>query len=126
MGWTQQQLDSLLSRNKSVSVAHDKDGAAGLCATKPECTERLPLDSAGKREGKSCQRFKIVFTVYARRPLDWDNYRLKDLQDCIVKSGILDGDEWNVLEGSVISKKAHSEAEEKTVVEIITCNNPSV
>jgi Holliday junction resolvase RusA-like endonuclease len=52
------------------------------------------------------------------RPLDWDNYRLKDLQDCLVHAGLLAGDEWNILEGSVVSCKAHTKAEEKTEIEI--------
>ena len=120
MRLSQQQLDALLKRNPSLTVDSDTTGVDRLCATKPECPEGVPLDSASKREGKVRRRAKILFTVYARRPLDWDNYRLKDLQDCIVKSGILDGDEWDVLEGSVVSAKAHKKEEERTVVEIQT------
>ena len=118
MRLSQQQLDALLKRNPSLTVEGDTIGTDRLHTTKPECIEGVPLDSAGQRESKSRRRAKILFTVYARRPGDWDNYRFKDLQDCIVKSCILDGDEWDVLEGSVIVKKAHPEEEEKTVVEI--------
>lgn len=112
MRWTEQQLSEY---NLRRAQAGDKR----IRAPEPERIEGLPLDSAGQREGKGRTRFKIVFTVYARRPLDWDNYRLKDAQDCLVKAGILDDDCWDILEGTVISKKAHSEAEEKTVVEIV-------
>lgn len=111
MRWTPEQY-------RDYCVRRAQTGTPGVCPTKPERPEGVPLDSAGQREGKGRTRVKIRFTVYAVRPLDWDNYRLKDLQDCLVRAGLLDGDEWDVLEGSVVSKKAHSAAEEKTVVEI--------
>lgn len=52
------------------------------------------------------------------RPCDWDGYSIKELQDCLVHAGLLDGDEWFCLEGSVVSEKAHSREEERTEIEI--------
>lgn len=56
--------------------------------------------------------------MFSVRPLDWDNYRLKDLQDLLCLTGLLPSDNWNELEGSVISEKVHRKEEEKTVIEI--------
>lgn len=111
MRWTRQQYDEYIARR-------DMLGNKRVCPAQPERIEGLPLDSAGQREGQGRTCAKIRFVVYAVRPLDWDNYRFKDLQDCIVKAGILDDDKWDLLEGSVVSQKVHKEEEEKTVVEI--------
>ena len=101
-------------------------GDTGLRPTKPERAQKLPLVSVGKRkETRSVGaqgRFRIRFRVFSIRPLDWDNYRLKDLQDLLCLTGLLPSDNWDVLEGSVVSEKAHSKAEERTVVEITSCH----
>lgn len=74
----------------------------------------------GKEKGSGgphrCAR--ILFTVYAVYPCDWDNYRTKELQDALVASGALDGDEWDILEGTVRSKKVHKEEDQRTEVSI--------
>jgi len=115
MRWTQEQYDEYQRKRAKADVA-------GLCAPKPECLERLPLERAGKREasgGKSpAGRFLVRFRCYAVRPLDWDNYRLKDLQDMLCVAGLLPDDGWKLLEGHVSSHKAHSKAEERTEIEI--------
>lgn len=97
---------------------HDK----GLRAMQPKPDERLPLDTPVPRE-EACwhdasERFEIVFTVYSRRPCDWDGYDIKALQDFCVKAGIITGDGWKTLSGRVVSRKASTEGEEKTVIEI--------
>ena len=101
-------------------------GDSGLRAAKSERAPKLPLVSVGKRkETRSVGaqgRFLVRFRVFSIRPLDWDNYRLKDLQDLLCLTGLLPSDNWNVLEGSVVSEKAHSKAEERTVVEITPCH----
>jgi len=96
-------------------------------ATEPECPERRSLVHTAQREAKggngaqkgTGERMRVIFTVYAQRPLDWDNYRLKDVQDCLVESGLLVNDDWRILEGLVRSEKAHTKAEERTEIEII-------
>jgi hypothetical protein len=90
--------------------------------SKPD--ERLPLDLVVKGE-EACWyvspcSFEIVFTVYSRRPCDWDGYDIKALQDFLVKSGVLPGDGWKTLIGRVCSCKAATQAEERTEIEIIT------
>jgi hypothetical protein len=61
---------------------------------------------------------RITFQIYSTHPADWDNYRIKELQDCLVHAGILDGDEWNILTGQVIPRKAKTKADERTEIEI--------
>lgn len=98
-----------------------------LRATEPECPERRPLERAAQREAKGgfgapvgiTGRSRVIYRVYSQRPLDWDNYRLKDLQDCLVQAGLLADDNWRILQGEVISEKVHTKAEERTEVTII-------
>jgi hypothetical protein len=98
------------------------DRHAGVRAPYPQPAKGDALVSAAPRKGKSSPRTPrciIRFTIYAVRPADWDGYHIKELQDCLVKSGLLDGDEWDILEGQVTSEKVHTKAEEKTVIEVI-------
>lgn len=94
----------------------------GLRAAKPERAKGVPLERADKRKAKSstgsAQRFLIHFRVFAVRPLDWDNYRLKELQDFLCLTGLLPDDNWQIVEGHVSSHKAHSKAEEETEIVI--------
>ncbi len=78
------------------------------------------------RKSKGCkgvvlgaERRHITFRVFSRRPADYDGYSIKELQDCLVHAGLLDGDEPHLLYGTVFSEKVHSEEEEMTIVEII-------
>lgn len=101
------------------------DSSEGVRPDQPECSGRsaLELQAPGKTKSgagpaPSSERYRIVFHVYSIRPFDWDNYSTKELQDIIVRSGILSADNWRVLEGSVIPHKAQAPDEERTVVEI--------
>ena len=93
-----------------------------VCAVQSKSVERLPLEPDSQGE-ETCwygaaERFEIVFTVYAVRPCDWDGYDIKSLQDFLVTAGMLPGDGWKTLSGRVITCKAATKAEEKTVIEI--------
>ena len=118
--------DEILKRfpNASAScIAVNLDcNPAGIRARQPKPDERLSLDIAPEREEASWHdaagRFEIVFTVYSRRPCDWDGYDIKALQDFLVTAGILPNDGWRTLSGRVHSRKVATEAEEKTVIEI--------
>lgn len=105
--------------SKSTIEANNADGPK-LRPAKPERAQGVPLDGAGKGKETgspvSGPRYRITFAVFAVKPLDWDNYRLKDLQDCLIEAGFLPDDNWRVLEGQVISKKAHSKEEERTEI----------
>lgn len=76
----------------------------------------LPRKEAGSQS--PTQRLSITFIVYSRRPCDWDGYHVKELQDMLVHAGVLLSDDWTVLEGRIISRKAHTKEEERTVIEI--------
>lgn len=88
----------------------------GVRTSKPERDPGLPLEQAAQGESPSGKSFTVCFTVYSRRPCDWDNYRLKELQDCLVHAGLLPGDAWDQLQGQVITRKARTKAEERTEV----------
>jgi hypothetical protein len=88
----------------------------------PQPTQGDALVDPAPRKSKSSPepvRCIIRFTIYAVRPADWDGYHIKELQDCLVHAGLLDGDEWDRLEGYVTSKKVHTKTEEKTIIEVI-------
>lgn len=89
-------------------------------------TQGNALVSAAPRKSKSrkgavlgtARRRFITFRIFARRPADWDNYDVKEIQDCLRHAGLLDGDDWHLLQGTVISEKAYSKEEERTEVTI--------
>lgn len=98
------------------------DGA-GVCSAVEERDEREALDIPVSGEAEGCMvsegRASIKFTIYTYpRPLDWDNYHIKGLQDVLIAAGILPDDSWDILEGSVESRKADSKEQERTEIEI--------
>jgi Holliday junction resolvase RusA-like endonuclease len=118
--------DEILRRFPNASADTLKINAddPGLCAAQPERPARMPLERAapGKEKGGdgivAGARFRVQFTVFSVSPRDWDNQFCKPLQDCLIEAGIIPDDNWRVLEGSVISKKAKSKAEERTEITI--------
>ncbi len=72
----------------------------------------------GRPERCHLHRYRITYTVYAVRPMDFDNIAVKKIQDELVHQNFLPDDNWKVLEGTVISKKAAKESDERTVIEI--------
>lgn len=117
MKLTTDQLNEMLRRNPSLARINPV-GVTALPATVKEHHSRKPLEAAVQREAPSSERFEIVFTVYACRPCDWDNIHCKELQDMVVAAGIIPDDAWDTLSGRVVSKKAETKADEKTVIEI--------
>ena len=117
--------DELKRRYPNASksfIAANSDHPGGVCAVQPQPVKRVPLDlaDAGK---EACWydadgRFEIMFTVHAFRPCDWDGYDIKYLQDWLVSAGIIPNDGWKTLSGRVLSRKAATKAEEKTVITI--------
>ncbi len=95
----------------------------GLRPLPAKPNQRLPLDDGGGTEEadwhNAAERFEITFTVYSMRPADYDGYDIKALQDFLVKAGVITDDRWNILAGRVVSRKAATKEEEKTVINII-------
>lgn len=101
------------------------DNAARVSARQPQSPELGALDIPAPRKAKGraravqcAERYLIVFHFYAVRPLDWDNWSSKELQDIVIRAGILPSDNWRVLQGSIVSHKVNQPEEEKTVIEI--------
>jgi hypothetical protein len=109
---TQEEYDELIRQHPNLAPL----GTPGLHPPKPEPAAGCPLDHPvpGEKEGRP--RFAICIEVHAARPCDWDNYRAKELQDLLCHSGILHDDAWDVLEGSVSSKKVRAKADQKTII----------
>ena len=97
----------------------------GLRPVQPQPVERVPLGASPQGEETrwyaSARRFEIVFTVYSRHPCDWDGYDIKALQDFLIKAGIIPDDGWQTLSGRVVSRKAATQGEERTEIEIRPC-----
>ncbi len=96
--------------------------SAGVCSQEPERLARVSLERTAPREeaggDRPETRYRITFRCFARRPCDYDNYRVKECQDMVVKAGLIPDDNWRVLEGCVVSRKAKTKAEERTIIEI--------
>lgn len=96
--------------------------SGGICSEEHEPIARMPLVSAASGKEASgdgtTTRYRITFTVFSTKPCDYDNLRTKELQDLLVTAGCLPADNWRVLEGCVLSRKAKSKSEERTIVEI--------
>lgn len=96
---------------------------AGLRAALGEPAQGPALDKALRRKEKgdksTPRRFRVTYTVYSHQPMDYDNISVKYLQDALVKTGILQGDDWQRLEGTIKSRKAKDERTEIEIEEII-------
>lgn len=125
--WTEQNLrdytqrrlkDSERARERMLQNAN-RD-TLGLSAAVAQPDHGLPLDRPEARETPRstgvAKRLKITFVVRSQRPRDWDNSCTKFLQDRLIEAGILHGDSWDILEGTVISRKAASLEEAGTTV----------
>lgn len=111
--WTQEQLNEYEQRRNKVS-------GPALRPPEPKRLAVLPLDGPAPRKETGSTRFKVRFIVRSQRPLDPDNYRLKDLLDLCVLVGFLPDDSWrHIAEHSVSSEKVHSAEEEQTAIEVI-------
>lgn len=114
----EKQFKDMLNNGSKTFREKNSPEASRLCSTIKECDKRqtLELPTQGKRESED--RFEIVFEIYSTRPCDFDNYSTKELQDCIVEEGILPDDNWKVLQGKIISKKALTKKDQRTIVYI--------
>lgn len=106
---TSKELHELLQKHPHLAPE-------GLPTTKQKQPARKPLERVAQGKDKSVPRFAIRFEIYSRRPCDWDNYWTKSIQDGLRQSGIIHDDSWDVLEGSVVSKKAHTDEEVGMVI----------
>jgi len=96
--------------------AHHAVGAVPA-AERPEQPPALVGDRARAAAGARSrgERYRVEFVAYACRPCDWDNLAgsVKEIQDAMVDAGWLPGDDWDVLEGGVASRKCAHKAEQR-------------
>ena len=124
MKWTTEQLLDHPNFGKLVlKNEHTENNHSWLCSSLAKPVGRLPLDNEGEAKEAHwyfpAKRFEVTYTIYSIRPADFDGIDIKFLQDFCVKAGIIPDDKWSVLSGRVCSKKAATEAEEKTEIEIL-------
>lgn len=103
-------------------IRHNSTDDSGLRPNdqKPDEGSALVRRVSRKEKGgpRPAFRYRIRFTVYAVHPADWDGYNIKELQDMLVAATVLHGDEWDVLQGEVVSEKVHQKEEERTEIVI--------
>lgn len=115
--WTVEELRAYETKRGAVRKS-DATDSGGLLAANPEPAQRETLERALPREATRLPRFEIVFHVYACQPADWDGYHVKELQDLVVRSGLIPDDDWKTLRGRVVPHKANSRKEQYTRIEI--------
>ena len=108
--------------NPTYEIKSDTDNDTRVLASNDKPVKRRSLGDGIQGKAKGGIFFKICFTVYAVRPADWDGWHIKELQDLLVKSGVIPGDDWATLGGEVLSRKVKTKEEEKTVIEITQIN----
>jgi hypothetical protein len=119
-------IQGLSAVNQHPEHSNESNHPQGLCAPEPKQPQGPALERRAPRKSKGSQgdpekseQHTIIFRVYALRPCDWDNYRIKYLQDWLIHLGIIPGDAWNQLKGEVQSFKVNSKDEERTEVLIL-------
>lgn len=106
-------------------IAHNakiKAGSARLHTQHPQPAPRdtlvNPIEGAQAHWYGTGRRFEIQFHVYSVRPVDYDGYDIKYLQDMLVHAAIIPDDKWDVLLGRTIPHKVSKAEEEKTEIVI--------
>ena len=123
---TPNELSRRFPRASAAFIRANCDSHPDALPSRQKPQPKPPLEApprrakTGSRSVEPRQRYAITFIVYACHPRDWDNLAAscKELQDELVKAGWLPNDDWKTLDGRVRSRKAHHEAEERTVIEI--------
>jgi len=129
LNWTPQQAKAYIQRRlaqeqraREKMQAHAKNHnpvEIPAAVAEPHPRPALVAPAYGEAPGLTCplQRATITYVVRAQRPCDYDNWCIKFLQDCLIAAGILDDDNWQVLQGTVVSEKcANAEEEGVTVI----------
>ena len=119
--------DELKRKFPNASAAfilrNSKDSSARLPASDTQPAQGVTLVRSRKRKAQGIRstegRATIRFTVYSMRPADWDGWDIKAVQDLLIRSRIIRGDDWHLLKGEVLSEKVCTKEEERTEIEII-------
>lgn len=128
--FTQQQYEQYLARTTKVRPSNQTSPTELHPQISPERKPRPLVKSPSGQQassGSGQQRYRIHFTIYSCHPLDWDNAAasIKPAQDAIVRAGWLPSDDWRTLEGTAISAKVKTKAEQRTEVTIELLTPPA-
>lgn len=123
--------DEILKRFPNASqstIRANLSDNSGLRPVEPKHAQRKTLvdPSPGEKTGGAgvgerspvANRFRVTYRVFSTRPCDFDNYHIKELQDLLVRAGMLPGDDWRTLQGEIVSYKAESKKHERTEITI--------
>ncbi len=123
MKLSEQQLRDKLASNPGLARRNPElCGSANtswIHPVEPEPVKRKPLVRRIPRKETSGPRFEIIFNIYAVRPCDFDGWHVKPLLDMVVHAGIIPGDSWDQLEGSIRSRKVSTKEQERTEIDIV-------
>lgn len=113
-------LQVLLSNNPTLARRNGHIDFVGACSPEPERRTWGSLDEVVEnkdvRPDSSPEFYEVRFDVYSIRPQDWDNIRVKELQDVLVDLGFLPDDNYRILTGKVRSMKVFKTKDQKTVI----------
>lgn len=124
MSELQESIKRLRKMFPNASRAFLAANLGGVSSHHQKQPQRSSLD--GECEGEearwygTAKRFEITFVIYAVRPCDYDGYDIKPIQDMLVRAQIIPDDRWDLLSGRVVSRKARTQSEERTEIEIVT------
>lgn len=113
-------LQALLQSKPALARANRNLDLIGLRAPQSKLDAGDPLDGSDQgqdlRPDSSPGLYEIRFDVYSISPQDWDNIRVKELQDVLVDLGFLPDDNYRILTGSVRSMKVFKKKQQKTII----------
>lgn len=113
-------LQALLSNNPTLARRNGHIDFGGACSSEPERRTWGSLDEVIEnkdlRSDSGPEFYEVRFDVYSIRPQDWDNIRVKELQDVLVDLGFLPDDNYRILTGRVRSMKVFKTKDQKTVI----------
>lgn len=123
---TREQLIAKFGNCSESFLRANSAGDSRVRADHQKPTQGDALVRVAPRKGKGrkgavlgvARRRSIVLRVFSTHPPDWDGISCKEIQDCLVHAGLLDGDDWHLLYGTVISEKVHTKEEERTEIEL--------
>ena len=110
--------ESILARFPHASRAFIDANLDRLPTTQPQPAPVLPLERAGEGKEACRTRLALRFDVFAPRPTDSDNARVKEVIDSLRHAGILADDDWRHIAGTSVYVHKAEAGKERTEVRV--------